>query len=507
MYNNNDFIKETISFDCSLLNCQKDALYKIKILNEEKSLGEFTYLETEELKAEHDNSKITFKTLSNIEYCFSQRQLLKIKIMKKNINSLYYDNYERLTLLSSLVNSPNSIYERNVNENETNSEKMSIEVKTENNIMLSEIQNINLLDYFKKGGKIKLLFFIDFTNKDYNNDYFKAQNIFFNLIVKYYNYFKLYTAYHEVYIYGTKEDFDSSINSISSEGFTIIYEFQKIREYFLNSLNKENEKKQLYISAFIENSIKEIELKAFNVMIIFIMNLPEDIKLVIDKMKDVQNEKKPMNIILINTGYKFSNDLNNRIKECSNIILFEIQDDSLENLENIVQISLNEIGKNIIEYRQNQQYSGYDMNNSENYGNEYYDDEGKEENVEENKTSSINFSISYNNKVSQNMGKKKLNASGDSFDNIENPYSKNIYIKNPYSQMRNNSIKESENESDSEYNKKDKEINEINIENKNISKDPEKVFESKMVDSKAKTDSSSFNNKIFKSKNFFESDG
>ena len=522
MFNSNDddIIKEKVSFDCSIKNCKKNTVYKIKILNEDKSLGEFSELETEEKISEDDNTTIIFKTLNGIEFRFSQRQLFKVKIMKKISNNILFDNYERLTMMSSLVSSPNSIYERKVDENDKNSEIFSIEVKTEKNIKYSEFfLNYNILDYFKEGAKFKLLFFVDFSGKDNTKEYLRVQNIFYTLMVYFYNYCNIYTDSHEIYIFEIQEifNYDNNYISVNSSNagfdFTFINTAGKILEYFTDYLNKDIQENQIYISPFIERSIKEIEQNYFNVLFIFIKNLPEDIKIILDKIKDIKKENKPMCIILINIGDNFSYDLNNKIKECSNIILVEIKEES-QNYEDIVKSCLNDIGKKIIEYKQNQQDNKVEfkeninsINISFNYEKSIHsDEENNEKEMEENKNSIMNNNIK-NSKENNIKSVKKLESSENIIEKIDNPYSKNIYMKNPYSRIQTNSIKESENESDSEYNKKSKEVNEINISNQIINKDYEKAYESKMVDSKAKTDSSSFNNKIIKSKYFCESNG
>ena len=91
LYESDNFIKEKVTFDCSIKNCQINAKYKIRISNEEKSLGEFPYIETEELEADYKNQELNFETLNGIEYRFYQIQLFTIIIMKKNPGNDFYD--------------------------------------------------------------------------------------------------------------------------------------------------------------------------------------------------------------------------------------------------------------------------------------------------------------------------------------------------------------------------------------------------------------------------------
>ena len=462
---NDNYFKEKVTFDCTIKNCQKNTSYKIRISNDENTLGDFPYKETEELKAEKNNATLSFKTLKGIKFIFNKQQLFTINIMKKPPFKNFYDNNKRQTVMASLVTSNNSIYERKVNDDDINSEIFSIEVKEEQSLMNSENMEFfdkSILNYFKKGGKLKLLFFFDLFGKDNSNEEFvKSANIFYNLLVNFYNHCRLYTREKEIYIYKLQE-IQNSFNSLNEEYFNIFDDFQDIIKYFLNCLNKGLIEKQLSISSFIDISLNEIEKNFFNIVIIFIRNFPEDIKLALDKIEKIKNEKRSMNIILINTGNKFSSDLIEKIKEYSNIILIENQDDSQKVLLKITQTCLNKIGKNLIEFKQNKKNDRREICVSKNFGESYNDFEHNEENQEENK------------------------------EQTPKTYDSNIYdsnngftMENPYCSM--NPIKESLHESCSEMGKKDEE--------KSQNKNNDKYNDKKMVDSKAKTDYDSVNNK------------
>ena len=462
---NDNYFKEKVTFDCTIKNCQKNTSYKIRISNDENTLGDFPYKETEELKAEKNNATLSFKTLKGIKFIFNKQQLFTINIMKKPPFKNFYDNNKRQTVMASLVTSNNSIYERKVNDDDINSEIFSIEVKEEQSLMNSENMEFfdkSILNYFKKGGKLKLLFFFDLFGKDNSNEEFvKSANIFYNLLVNFYNHCRLYTREKEIYIYKLQE-IQNSFNSLNEEYFNIFDDFQDIIKYFLNCLNKGLIEKQLSISSFIDISLNEIEKNFFNIVIIFIRNFPEDIKLALDKIEKIKNEKRSMNIILINTGNKFSSDLIEKIKEYSNIILIENQDDSQKVLLKITQTCLNKIGKNLIEFKQNKKNDRREIYVSKNFGKSYNDFEHNEENQEENKEQTPKTYDS--NIYDSNNGFTK-----------ENPYC-SIYP-----------IKESLHESCSEMGKKDEE--------KSQNKNNDKYNDKKIVDSKAKTDYDSVNNK------------
>ena len=512
---NNDYSSEKVSFNCSIKNCQKNFLYKIIISNNEKSLGEFSYKETEELKAEKNKTTLNFKELNGIEFIFSQKQLFTIIIMKKSPFSPFYDSFQRQTIMASLVSSENSIYERKVNEKDINSEIFMIEVKEEESLCNSENMlffDIGILNYFKKGGKLKLLFFFDFFGTDIiNDDFLKSANIFHNLVVNFYNYCQLYTFDKEAYIYKLKES-QNIFNSLTEEHFNIFNKFDDIKKYFLDCLNNGLIDKRLCISSFIDITLNEIEKNFFNIVFIFVRDLPEDIKIVLDKIEKIKNENNPMNVVFINTGNKFPDYLSNKIKEHTNIILIENQDDSQKILLNIAQTCLNQIRNNIIEFKKNQDKDENDDNDNEtnnnknifisdNYGASINSIENNKEThnkknifISGNYGASIN-SIENKNEINNNKdGKKvlKTSLSKSNLSNVENPWSNpkkesSIIPESSHESGYESSIIEEEKEKEEEKIEEKVEEKEDKINGKNIEK--------KIVDSKAKTEYTSVENK------------
>ena len=538
---NNDYFSEKVSFNCSIKNCQKNFLYKIIISNNEKSLGEFSYKETEELKAEKNKTTLNFKELNGIEFIFSQKQLFTIIIMKKSPFSPFYDSFQRQTIMASLVSSENSIYERKVNEKDINSEIFMIEVKEEESLRNSENMqffDIGILNYFKKGGKLKLLFFFDFFGKDIiNDDFLKSANIFHNLVVNFYNYCQLYTFDKEAYIYKLKES-QNIFNSLTEEHFNIFNKFDDIKKYFLDCLNNGLIDKRLCISSFIDITLNEIEKNFFNIVFIFVRDLPEDIKIVLDKIEKIKNENNPMNVVFINAGNKFPDYLSNKIKEHTNIILIENQDDSQKILLNIAQTCLNQIRNNIIEFKKNQNDKDENVDNdnktnnnktiliSDNFGasinslenyNETHNkktilisdnfgasinsiENNKETHNKKNIFISGNYGASINsienkNEINNNKdGKKvlKTSLSKSNLSNVENPWSNpkkesSIIPESSHESGYESSIIEEEKEKEEEKIEEKVEEKEDKINGKNIEK--------KIVDSKAKTEYTSVENK------------
>ena len=462
---NNDYSSEKVSFNCSIKNCQKNFLYKIIISNNEKSLGDFSYKETEELKAEENKTTLNFKELNGIEFIFSQKQLFTIIIMKKSPFSPFYDIFQRQTIMASLVSSENSIYERKVNEKDINSEIFMIEIKEEEILCNSENMqffDIGILNYFKKGGKLKLLFFFDFFGKDIiNDDFLKSANIFHNLVVNFYNYCQLYTFDKEAYIYKLKES-QNIFNSLTEEHFNIFNKFDDIKKYFLDCLNNGLIDKRLCISSFIDITLNEIEKNFFNIVFIFVRDLPEDIKIVLDKIEKIKNENNPMNVVFINAGNKFPDYLSDKIKEHTNIILIENQDDSQKILLNIAQTCLNQIRDNIIEFKKNQK------DKDENDDNDNKTNNNKNIFISDNYGASIN-SIENNNET---HNKKTIFISGNygaSINSIENNNEthnkKNIFISGNYGA----SINSIENKNEINNNKDGKKVLKTSLSKSNVS--------------------------------------
>jgi len=566
-FNSDSNIKENVLFICSIKNCRKDYFYKMKIINEEGTLGDFSSLETEELYNKNPKTEIKFKPLKGIEFCFSQRQLYKIQIQKRKDNNNFYETYERITVLSSLVSS-GCLYERKVDENDNCSEIFSIkmELDEKNNLQISEFcEYFAVSEFFQKGGKLKLFFLFDFSHKNNIDEYNHSQNIFYNLLVNFHNYCQIYTANHEVNLFGagvksnSKKDFDSDydldyIDLKSPFTYFMIDSFQKAEECFLYSLNEKFEENQLLISSFIENCEKNIENKYINVLFIFLRYLPDDINLALDKINEIK--KTPMSIIIINVRESFSPYLINKIKQCSNVKYLEIKEKSQIQSNNIVQSTLNHIGNNINQFKNNIKYDeekiGEEYNNSECFGdinereqenNDEKEEDEKDDDKNKNKKyrivsskindNSLNNNIDYidqpddsiNEGKKNNKNSKILKTSQNEIKNSGNSVSK-IKLKNPYSSNAKkeiNEIKESNNESDSGMSKNDKELiksnrnifesdhsifeDEIKDSNQNINndKDKEEKSKNKVVDSNAKTDFTSFNNKIIPSNVFNES--
>ena len=490
---------EKVKFICSIKNCKKGIAYKIIIINKEKSLGDFLYLETNELKKEEEeNDELNFEELKGINYNFNKRQLINIQIVKKEFKNYeyYYNSHQRLTCMASLINSGNSLYERKINEIDINSEIISIKLEKDIEIFNSEIYDMSInhsqfsiFDFFNKGSKLKFHFLFDFSkeNKD-NNEFLKSINIFNDILLYCYNNYHLYTAKDEVYMYGigakiNDEENESKYFSIKSNDHSnMVKTYKNAKKCFINCLNKIKRRNDVYISPFLEELFDNINFdkKIYNVAFLCLRNLSNenDLEKVIDLIKKIKEKNLPLTVVLIyikdeNNIYKIKDNL---FGEYSNLIYIEI--DKNNNLENKLLYCFQNIGENI------SKFTDIDPRNNKEtiISTNVFDcnDENYDEDVKNDNNIDDNINNELNNKNNNNMNKRRI------INISENP---GVSVKsNPYLKNQNSIIKESENESESTENK--------NMKNREII-NPYANYKSKgnyFFNSNQKTDSDSYNN-------------
>ena len=240
----------------------------------------------------------------------------------------------------------------------------------------------------------------------------KSINIYNDALLYCYNNYHLYTSEDEVYMYGTgakriKEENESEYFSINSgDNSKMVKSYKNAKKYFINCLNKIKREKNIYIFPFLDYLFDSInnDKKNYNIIFLCLRNLSNE-----NDINDTLDLIIPMKIVLIHI--KDENNIN-RIKEKisqedSNIIYIEL--DSKNELEDKLLYCFQIIGDNI---------SKPNKSNKEN---------NRETII------SINCFDGNNN----NEGKLNNSFKEDKNENIQNPYKKN------------DTIKESENESES----------------------------------------------------------
>ena len=157
-----------ISLTFILKKCLVNYYYSISVIIQDLSSGFQENFQTEEIICKENNSEIAFTKKMFCNYYFEKNQKLLFKISKKILidSNLKVKVYERITVLSSLINSPNSKYERKVEEKNIDSEILSIQLDKKNENL--ENKTNTLFDYFKSGVKFSCFISADFSHSEKN---------------------------------------------------------------------------------------------------------------------------------------------------------------------------------------------------------------------------------------------------------------------------------------------------------------------------------------------------
>ena len=200
----------------------KDNIYKINILSEDVSSKEKKKFETEERKCVEDNLIISFNKKMSCNYYFERINNLKISVIKNIPNNSTYKTKvnERLTVLSSLITSSNSNYERKIN-TDPNSEILSIKVERENNNSI-DINN-SLFEYFKAGIKLSCFISMDFSDEKNIPSLLDTKDNYLTLINNINNSISTYTKNNLFYasIFGAKNtSLEQTIPDLNQKEFS-----------------------------------------------------------------------------------------------------------------------------------------------------------------------------------------------------------------------------------------------------------------------------------------------
>ena len=154
-------ISEKVFLTFSIKKCKKNVSYQIKIKSFSPKLE--NSFETEKLNCQEEGMELEFKKIHDLNYIFNINQKMQI-ITRREIYQEQSKNYnlkedQRNTALSSLVTSPNAVYERPLEKDE-NHDILSIRVNGN-----PDNKNNSLLNYFKEGIKLSCFFFIGFFSR------------------------------------------------------------------------------------------------------------------------------------------------------------------------------------------------------------------------------------------------------------------------------------------------------------------------------------------------------
>ena len=365
--NSNCFLEENLTINFSLSQCEKDNFYKIVIINQNSSLGEFPSFETEKIYCEKQNEEIEFSKKLKCKFYFNKRQAFLIRIRKGFLidSTIFYKNYDRITILSSLITSPNSIYERNLIENEPSSEKIIIKLN-------KDIEyNETIFNWFKKGKKLSCYISLDFSNCHYNN-YSDSKDNFIEIIERISNIVFSYTEKHTIYVYGIGGRIDlgdlyqTPFNINMNEYDASINSYKKIIENYDKCLDKIQPYDNIFLSPLIKRVKDEIDKsdngKLYNILFILIKEIinKKDINMFTDAI--IESSYLPLTIIIIDVGtdnFEYMNDIfkslpsisNKGVKKYrNNILYYSLYVNFEDNIENMFNACLKEISRQIIEF-------------------------------------------------------------------------------------------------------------------------------------------------------------
>lgn len=437
---NNINLDEEIILNFTLTNCQKDLYYKIEILNPCSSLGNFKLFETEEIQCTLDNSEVKFKKALTCTYSFYKKQIIFLRIKKALSlnNSLIYKKYERLSVLSSLVTSTNSLYERNLKENDNSSEKLHVQLDKKK---VNYSKNLSLFEFFKSGIKLSCYISLDFSK---GNEYNQDDNSYFSILKDITSLISNYIIdHHSFYVYGIggkPKNNNSSQNVFNinmDENDAAIKSYDKIFENYKNCLENIDPDNKVNLSSLIEKVNIDIhnkhELRYYNILFILLKDIVDknDIQNIYDRI--IESSYLPVSIIIIGIGktdFTQMNEIFNSIPQVSsytrtkkkrdNAIFISMNDYFENNTEKRIQICFKNIGKQFLNYYELNECSpenikldqlesvknSFSLFNSSICRSQYINNQSNYNLIEDNKEKNINNqpSINFENiKISENI--------------------------------------------------------------------------------------------------------
>ena len=464
--------KEEIVLNFSVKKCVKTQSYKMIVESNDKTLDLKHKFETELIYCMNDGEEINFKEKLKLNFNFAERQKLRVIFFKK----VFVDknlNYKIQTLtketeLSSIISSPNSIYERYFNEEFKDKDIFCIKA---NKVETTEGSKINIYDFIKSGIKLNIFLAFDFSNGKNRTKREKSlmnySKILSNLAQKIFHYTKKQSIY--LYGYGCKLNKpDEDLFNFSEENDKPIL-LKEICKIFGEKQKSIIPGKNVIISKLIINITKLIlklyETRNYNILFIFARELPydKDKQTLIDAF--IESSYLPLTIIVIGEGQNDFQKINQffgaQIKEASsglernsrNNILFTSFIESFgENEEELIQWCLEQISNQMIEFydiikitpkqiwekdvkaikdsfMQYEKksiciYKSYsqqnDINDNKNNGNknQKQNDNKNEENLEKNKIENINSNNNNININQDNINNQKYTPTGSINTNI-----------------------------------------------------------------------------------------
>ena len=348
-----------------LKNCLQKVIYKISALIEDSQSKYKENIKTEERQCFQNNSLIIFSKKMLCNFLFERNQAIKIGITKIINNDK--EIIERMTSLSSLISSPNSIYERKIN-NKESSEILCIKLDREN---MNLYENNSLFEYFKSGLKLSCFISLDFSNIKLSPSLIDTKANYVKLLKNISIIFSNYTKEHLFYTYGFGANFlsDKEIFNINlKKNDSKINKIKDVLKYFKLCLINNFIKKESYInlSSLIKKITKEIyklnEISHYNTAFIIMRGVIDqnDITRTIDSI--IESSLLPLTIFIIGVGRNDYSLMNNIFssnikfssggieKKRNNAFFFDLIKHFSNNEEKLVSLCAEELSKQIIKY-------------------------------------------------------------------------------------------------------------------------------------------------------------
>lgn len=364
------FEKLILSF--SIKKCMTNYHYKISLSIEDSSSGCKEKYESEEKQCPVNDSLLIFEKKMLCNYFFEKEQKITISISKKNSfdSKNILKDLERHTTLSSLIASPNSIYKRELIDN--NPEIICIQLDKENSLI--DNKKYSLFDFFKKGLKLSCFISMDFSESNKNIKLLDAKNNYVEILKNISHLISNYLsnqAYYALGFGGNDKNISTNCSIFNLNEYqenptihtieTVIKNFNNCLDYnFIVPDNKIN------LSIMIKNVIKEIyklyEIKFYHSLFIIIRNDNDkkDVKKTIDAI--IESSYLPLTIFILGVGnndyYNVKKIFNKKYefssfgmeKRRNNTIFASLKDDFSNDEEKMISWCAAELSKQIISF-------------------------------------------------------------------------------------------------------------------------------------------------------------
>ena len=188
---------EIISLNFSVMNCQQDFSYQIKIEIFDISIENFIEFSTEKSKCENEYTNITFRNSIDINFYFNKNQKMKLHFYKYDLNNKRSET-SKLSSLGSLICHKNSIYQKPFDRKIPHKEIFFVEINKQD----GRNSEISVFDYLKAGIRTTGFIVFDFS-ENYQNSLYNYKEMF-KEIINYLIYNKKEKEYFYTYGFGGK---------------------------------------------------------------------------------------------------------------------------------------------------------------------------------------------------------------------------------------------------------------------------------------------------------------